>query len=301
MRKLVVWLTLAALLAAGCGEDDAGGQTTDPAQLAVPWVDPDGEPPYIGSLSVNPADGALWLGSNTGLFRIAEGESKPEKVTGSLSTPDGDGKVSAALVAEFTGPDELVASGHPAEGEALPPALGLIRSEDAGKTWTSVSELGTADFHALELSQDQIVASLFGQAQVLTSGDDGKTWATRTAPMPLVAIEVDPRDAKRWIASTERGIFLSVDGGETWRQRDPTPNSRFAWAEDGELFRIDPGGEVKVSGDGGERWEDRGSTGGEPQALTVDEDGTLYAALLDGTIKTSDDGAATFTDLVAGG
>ena len=301
MSKLVVWLTLAALLAAGCGEDDAGGQTTDPAQLAVPWVDPDGEPPYIGSLSVNPADGALWLGSNTGLFRIAEGASKPEKVTGSLSTPDGDGKVSAALVAEFTGPDELVASGHPAEGEALPPALGLIRSEDAGKTWTSVSELGTADFHALELSQDQIVASLFGQAQVLTSGDDGKTWATRTAPMPLVAIEVDPRDAKRWIASTERGIFLSVDGGETWRQRDPTPNSRFAWAEDGELFRIDPGGEVKVSGDGGERWEDRGSTGGEPQALTVDEDGTLYAALLDGTIKTSDDGGASFTDLVAGG
>lgn len=301
MRNFVVWLTLAALLAAGCGEDDAGGQTTDPDELAVAWVDPDGEPPYIGSLSVNPADGALWMGSNTGLFRIAEGASKPEKVTGRLSTPDGDGNVSAALVAEFTGPDELVASGHPAEGEALPPALGLIRSEDAGKTWTSVSELGTADFHALELSQDQIVASLFGQAQVLTSADDGKKWATRTAPMPLVAIEVDPRDAKRWIASTERGIFLSVDGGETWRQRDPTPNSRFAWAEDGQLFRIDPGGDVKVSGDGGERWEHRGSTGGEPQALTVDEDGTLYAALLDGTIKTSDDGGATFTDLVAGG
>jgi hypothetical protein len=298
MRKLVAWLTVAALVAAGCGEEDAGGEPAD--ELAVAWVDPDGEPPYIGSLSVNPADGALWMGSNTGLFRIAEGASEPEKVTGQLSTPDGDGKVSEALVAEFTGPDQMVASGHPAEGEALPPALGLIRSEDAAKTWTSVSELGTADFHALEFSQDQIVASLFGQAQVLTSGDDGKTWATRTAPMPLVALEVDPGDAQRWIASTERGIFLSTDGGGTWRQRDPTPNSRFAWAEDGELFRIDPGGDVKVSGDGGQRWEDRGSTGGEPQALTVDDDGKLYAALLDGTIKTSDDGGASFTDLVAG-
>jgi hypothetical protein len=293
-------LLLLAAFAAGCG-DDAGGDTAEPAELAVPWVDPDGDPPYIGSLSVNPADGALWMGSNTGLFRIAEGSSKPEKVTGQLSTPDGSGKVSEALVAEFTGPDELIASGHPAEGEALPPALGLIRSEDAGSTWTSVSELGAADFHTLEISQDQLVASLFGQAQVLTSNDDGKTWTTRTAPMPLVAIEVDPADAKRWIASTERGIFASADAGETWRQRDPTPNSRFAWADDGELFRIDPGGHLKVSSDGGERWEDRASTGGEPQALAVAEDGTLYAALLDGTIKVSDDGGATFSDLVKGG
>jgi hypothetical protein len=27
-------------------------------------------------------------------------------------------------------------------------------------------------------------------------------------------------------------------------------------------------------------WEGRGSTGGEPQALTVDADGKLYAALI---------------------
>jgi hypothetical protein len=300
MRTLVAGLLLAALLAAGCGEDE-GGAASDTSDLAVAWVDPDGEPPYIGSLSVNPADGALWMGSNTGLFRIAEGAKEPEKVTGELRTPDGTGRVSEALVAEFTGPDTMIASGHPAPGEQLPAALGLIRSEDAGKTWTSVSELGSADFHALELSGSSIVASLYQQAQVLTSGDEGKTWETRTAPMPLVALEVDPGDGQRWIASTERGIFLSGDAGETWRQRDPTPNSRFAWSEDGDLFRIDPGGQIKVSTDGGQSWEDRGSTGGEPQALALADDGKLYAALLDGSVKASDDGGATFTDMIAGG
>jgi photosystem II stability/assembly factor-like uncharacterized protein len=239
--------------------------------------------------------------SNTGLFRIPEGASEPEKVNGTLETPDGNGKVSEALVVRFVGPDELLGSGHPAPGEALPQALGLIRSEDAGKTWSSVSELGTADFHAIEPAGDQIVAALFQQSQVLVSSDDGRTWETKAAPLPLVALEVNPEDSQRWIGSTERGIFVSDDGGDTWRQRDPTPNVRLAWADSGELYRIDPGGAVKVSTDGGERWEDRGSTGGEPQAMTVAEDGTLYVALIDGTLKRSEDGGENFTDQIKGG
>jgi hypothetical protein len=297
-RWVVLGLLLAAL--AGCGGDD-GGTPTDPAQLAVPWVNPDGDPPIIGSLSVNPADQTLFMGTNTGLFRIPDGAGEPEKIVGQLETPDGSGRVSESLVVRFVGPDELLASGHPSAGEALPPALGLIRSEDAGKTWTSVSELGTADFHTIEPSGDEIVGALFQQAQVLVSTDGGRDWETKAAPLPLVALEVDPDDPKRWVGSTERGIFVSEDGGESWRQRDPTPNVRFAWSDDGELFRIDPGGPVKVSTDGGMRWEDRGSTGGEPQAMTVAEDGTLYVALIDGTLKRSEDGGQTFTDQIKGG
>jgi Sortilin, neurotensin receptor 3, len=295
---MAVGLLVAAI--AGCGGDD--GSTTAPAsELAVPWVDPDGDPPIIGALTVNPADSTLFMASNTGLFRIPEGASEPEKVTGTLETPDGNGKVSEALVVRFVGPDELLGSGHPAPGSALPQALGLIRSEDAGKTWSSVSELGTADFHAIEPAGDQIVAALFQQSQVLVSSDDGRTWETKAAPLPLVALEVNPDDSQRWIGSTERGIFVSDDGGDTWRQRDPTPNVRLAWADSGELYRIDPGGPVKVSTDGGERWEDRGSTGGEPQAMTVAEDGTLYVALIDGTLKRSEDGGQNFTDQIKGG
>ena len=73
---------------------------------------------------------------------------------------------------------------------------------------------------------------------------------------------------------------------------------RLAWRDNGELYRIDPGGPVKVSRDGGETWEDRGSTGGEPQALAVDRAGSLYAATLDGKIQKSEDGGESFTALV---
>jgi BNR/Asp-box repeat len=300
VRRWVV-LGMLGVAIAGCGDDDGGGSTDAAANLAVPWVDPDGDVPIVGSLSVNPADSTLYMGTNTGLFRIPEGASKPEKVVGTLETPDGSGKVSESLVVRFVGPDELLGSGHPAAGEALPPALGLIRSDDAGRTWSSVSELGTADFHAIEPAGDEIVAALFQQSQVLVSTDEGKTWETRAAPMPLVNLEVNPDDPQRWIGATERGIFVSDDAGGTWRQRDPTPNVRLSWADSGELYRIDPGGPVKVSSDGGESWEDRGSTGGEPQAMTVGEDGTVYVALIDGTLKVSDDGGRTFTDQVRGG
>ena len=296
-----LWLALALIcaLVAGCGDD--GATAEDPADLAVPWIDPDGDPPIVGSLTINPADSTLFMATNTGLFRIPEGASEPKKLVGTLETPEGSGKVSESLVVRFMAPDMLLGSGHPSAGEALPSALGLIRSEDAGRTWTSVSELGTADFHVIEPTGDEIVGALFQQSQVLVSADEGKTWQTRAAPLPLVALEISPQDPQQWIGSTERGIYASADGGETWRQHDPTPNVRFAWAEDGTLYRVDPGGQIKVSTNGGERWEDRGSTGGEPQAMTVGEDGKLYVALIDGTLKFSDDGGETFTDQIRGG
>src|SRR5688500_1167458 len=275
--KLILMLLALAALLAGCG-DDGGGRSDDAeAALAVPWVDPDGDPPYIGSLSVNPADGSVFMGTNTGLLSIPTAGDQPGTVTG---------------------PDQLIASGHPSGDSTLPPALGLIRSGDAGKTWESVSELGTSDFHALSRSGEVLVAPLYGQAQILLSRDDGKTFEPRVAPMALVDLAADPGDSKRWAATSESGIFVSVDEGKTWRQRDPTPNVRLAWHESGELFRIDPGGPVKVSTDGGETWQDRGSTGGEPQALAVDDGGALYAASLDGKVQKSEDGGKSWTPLV---
>ena len=293
-------VAVVAAVAGGCGGDEEDTSQAAASELAVPWVDPDGDPPIVGSLSVNPADSVLYMGTNTGLFRIPEGASEPEQVTGQLRTPDGSGKVSESLVVRFTGPDEALGSGPPAAGETLPQQLGLIATDDAGKTWSPVSELGTADFHAIEPSGDTLVAALFQQPQVLVSEDAGRNWETRAAPMPLVSLEVDPADPRRWVGSTERGLFVTRDAGGSWRPNDPIPNIRLAWAESGDLYRIDPGGPVKVSSDGGETWEERGTTGGEPQAMTADGE-TLYVALIDGTVKRSTDGGQTFTDLVKGG
>ena len=96
-----------------------------------------------------------------------------------------------------------------------------------------MSELGTSDFHALSRSGDVLVAPLYGQAQILLSRDEGKTFEPRVAPMALVDLAADPGDSKRWAATSESGIFVSTDEGKTWRQRDPTPNVRLAWHDSG--------------------------------------------------------------------
>jgi photosystem II stability/assembly factor-like uncharacterized protein len=76
------------------------------------------------------------------------------------------------------------------------------------------------------------------------------------------------------------------------------PNVRFSWPAGDRLFRVDPGGPVKLSPDGGRTWQDRGTTGGEPLALFADGPDHLYAALMDGTVRESRDGGATWTSRV---
>jgi photosystem II stability/assembly factor-like uncharacterized protein len=298
LAALIAVSAVVAFALLGGGESDEGAGTTDTADLAVPWIDPDGTDPVVGAVDVNPADGSVWMSTNTGLFRVAEGSDEPEKVEGELETADGAGQISEQLVVRFTGDDELIASGHPPEGSRLPPALGLVRSTDAGKTWESVSELGKADFHAIQTSGETIVAGRYGEPAIDVSTDGGKTFSNKRPPDPLVDLAVDPDDPRRWVAATQSGVFTSSDQGGAWRQRDPVPNARLAWAEPSALFRIDPGGPVKRSADGGETWEDVGSTGGEPRALFAASADELYAVLLDGTVKQSTDGGATWTDRV---
>ena len=285
-------LSAVLLLVAGCG---GGGASPAPS---AGWVDPDGPAPVIGSLTVDPADGSLLLASNTGLFRIGPDGGRPSRVTGTLRTPSGSGSISAELVVRFDGDGRLLGSGHPSGGSDLPAALGLIASDDGGRTWRSVSKLGEADLHALAFSGDELAAAIFGQAQILVSRDGGRTFTPRIGPLPLVDLALDPSDARRWVASSEQGVFVSADDGRTWRQYDPTPNSRLAWGAR-ELFRVDPGGPVLVSRDGGRTWKRRGDTGGEPQALAVGGGGELFVAMVDGTVRRSGDGGRTWVDFVS--
>ena len=289
---------IAAALLAGGGDDPAEEASVDPQSLAVPWVNPDGVAPIVGSVDVNPADDSVWFSTNTGIWRVPAEGGEPEQVTGSLSTDQGEGEISEQLVVRFRGPDRLVGSGHPPADSALPAALGLIESDDGGATWSAISGLGQTDYHAIQLAGDAIVAGVFEAAAVSLSRDGGKTFEERTTPDPLVDLEADPEDPARLVASTQQAVIGSNDGGESWRERDRIPNVRFTWPEPDALYRIDPGGPVKFSADGGATWADRGNTGGEPQALFADTADHLFVALIDGTVKESDDGGRTWTDLV---
>lgn len=67
------------------------------------------------------------------------------------------------------------------------------------------------------------------------------------------------------------------------------------WPTPKRLFRVDGGGDVFLSSDGGGRIERSGSIGGQPAAFLGHGPDELFVARHDGTIKRSTDGGATWT------
>lgn len=296
-------LIAALVLLAGCGGEEpqpppAAETPAAPASTPAPTVEPNATPgsaanAFIGSIAVDPDDGAMYLGTGLGLFRVEKRGAKAERLVGQLATPEGEGTVSSNLVMRFNRPGELLASGHPEDG-TLPENLGLIRSTDGGATWTPVSQLGEADYHLLEPAGDRLVAVKADEGDVLVSTDGGQSFETRTPPAPPVDIAVDPGDPARLVVSTEQGIFSSTNEGGSWRPREPVPGAVLAWAAPDRLYRADRGGEVAVSADGGTTWKRRGTLGIGPNELVAERDGTLYASVPGGEVRTSSDGGATW-------
>jgi photosystem II stability/assembly factor-like uncharacterized protein len=301
---------LAALALASCGDDDAAPEpaatappaaedTAEPAPADEPAAPADdgGASPYIGSLTVDPGDGTLMIGTGLGLYRLEPGEQRARRIEGALETPEGAGTISANLELLHLGPGELLASGHPESGQ-LPEDIGLVRSGDHGDTWTPVSGLGEFDWHVLERSRGLLAGVPADGTDLFISRDAGKAFSRNgVAPSPPVDLAIDPADPERWAASTAEGIATSEDGGATWRPREPMPDAQLAWPEPGALYRVDQGGLVWVSEDGGETWQERGDAGGSPSTLDAGSDGALYLALPGAVIKRSTDGGRTWKEV----
>ena len=289
---------LTALVLAGCGDSDdpaPASSATPGAQTSAPPPSTTGANAFIGSIAVDPGDGTVMLGTGLGLFRLANGAKDAVRVSGQLATPSGSGQVSSNLVVRYARPGDLLASGHP-EGGTLPENLGLIRSGDRGNSWTPVAELGKTDYHILQATGDRVVGVLADAKEVRVSGDGGSSFADRIPPDTPLDVVFDPKDPARMVVATKQGIFSSQDDGRTWRQRDNAPTEQLAWGE--KLYRADPGGVIKVSGDGGTSWDDAGSVDTTVNELAVDADGALYASVAGGEVKRSSDGGATWTRLV---
>jgi hypothetical protein len=272
-------MLLAAAMLGGCGGGDENGAP------AVPISDPG--PIHVHGLGVNPRDGALFIATHTGLFRAGAGESKASRV--------GD-RYQDTMGFTVVGPDRFLGSGHPDGRTADPPFLGLIESDDAGRTWEPVSLRGDADFHVLEASGDVIYG--FGsdydsrRNQFLVSTDGGKTWDEREVPEPLISLAVHPREPRRLIAAGERGLYESPDGARRWVPLGGEP-ALVDWQTPGQLALVTMRGTAMTSRDG-RTWTPGGSIGGQPAAFEAEQDG-LYVALHDGTVKRSTDAGRSWT------
>ena len=273
-------VVLVAAAVTGCG-----GEAAQPPGSGV--VDPG--PVHVHGLGVDPADGALFVATHTGLFRAADGQRRARRVAGRYQDTMG-----------FTvvGPNRFLGSGHPDLRENLPPFLGLIESENGGRSWREVSLQGEVDFHVLEASGRRIYGygSDFDsrEPRFLTSGDRGVSWRRLDAPEPLIALAISPADAGTLIASGERRVYSSSDGGRSWRAIDAPAAGLLAWNAVG-AFLVGLDGRVWRGANGGASWREVAAVGGQPAAFDSGRGDELLVALHDGTIKRSDDRGASWT------
>lgn len=185
--------------------------------------------------------------------------------------------------------------------------LGVMRSEDEGKSWVAVhKELPSQDVRAFATHVDQpnTLYTFLGEEGVFRSEDAGETW-TRMDGGPGVPVEkvfhsdMEGSMQSGWLfAATPEGVRRSMDCFCGWRPTGELPG--------GEVFDVayDPRTPQHVyaataaglfrSVDGGEAWEPVSGTT-EAKALAIDpQSGALYAAMNDGTLRRSADQGRTW-------
>jgi hypothetical protein len=129
--------------------------------------------------------------------------------------------------------------------------------------------------------------------RLMVSGDGGRTWQQRRPPAPLIDLAVDPADPDRVVGSSEAGIAVSRDAGQSWRPLHADRTGLMTWSDDG-IALVDGSGRVHRSLDSGRTWNAVGDVGGQPAAMSV-HDGELLVALHTNAVKASTDGGRTWT------
>ena len=250
----------------------------------------DAGPVHVHGLGINPADGALFIATHTGLYRSGEGKSKSVRV--------GDNKQDT-MGFSVIGPNRFLGSGHPDFRTDLPPLLGLIESSDSGRSWEPISLLGQADFHVLRSAGSRVYGYDASNDRLLASEDAGRTWETVERPVPLLDLVIDPRESQHVVAAGGSdlavGLYESRDGGRSWDRIAGNIGGLLAWPAAEQLILVDGGGNVFVSADGGRRLRHTGIVGGQPAALLATSPDEFFVALHDGTIKQSTDEGVTWS------
>ncbi len=164
-----------------------------------------------------PWENGVFTGPNNGVFKSIDGGTTWRQVTSGLPSNDLIGRAGLEVCA--ANPKRLYAiAGRTKESG------GLYRSDDAGETWTRMSDDERlwgrpGDFN--EVRADPKNADVVYVANIVTwkSTDGGKTFAAlRGAPGgdDYHRIWINPNDTNIILNASDQGAVITVNGGATW-------------------------------------------------------------------------------------
>jgi len=282
-RRAASCVALLALVLAGCSAPANTDSSRDHGTAgAAPGQGLPSE--HVHGVAFNAADDKVYLATHDGLFRYDQ--SGPVRV----------GPVIDLMGFTAAGPNHFYSSGHPGPGVKMANPVGLIESTDAGQTWSTLSREGQSDFHTLTASQAGVVG--YDGTAVLSTAD-GQSWTTLEPPVDTFALAVSP-DGSTLLATSQAGPALSPDGGATWSVDPQAPLLQLAFfSDDRSVVGVAPDGSVFLSTDGGATWDQRGTVGHAPQAVTAraQPNGELeILVVIESALLRSTDSGITFTE-----
>ena len=145
---------------------------------------------------------------------------------------------------------------------------GLLVSRDRGLNWSAVqlapagqpvaasSAMSAMSIRAVRMGGGNSYVWALTSRQLEVSGDNGKTWISRTLPFePRGSLHLHPSDENTVLLASDHGVFVSRDAGESWKQANlselsiedlaPVRNTVVVSTAKGTLF---------LSRDGGKTW-----------------------------------------------
>ena len=153
---------------------------------------------------------------------------------------------------------------------------------------------------------DGALVAVGHRGHILISSDGGETWQQSEVPTRATLTGVDFHDRNLgWVVGHDSVILRTKDGGVTWERVHWAPEDEapffdiwFSDAENG--IAIGAYGSYYTTSDGGTTWsfEPIGDTDWHLHQIARAADGRLYMAAEAGLAYRSDDGGATWTELL---
>ncbi len=162
------------------------------------------DPKYKSRIYVSTLDGQLHLSTDGGKsWELLVNLNKPQLVLDQLLIDPRDSSV-------------IYTSGH---RHKMPG--GFFKSTDGGKSWKESKELRNESIHAMvQSSKDPdliLVGTVDGVWKSENSGDDWEKLDSKSNPINVDSLAVDPTDTNIIYAGTWWRAYKTTDGGKNWR------------------------------------------------------------------------------------